>query len=900
MSDRSDSAKTPPTRPAPLSSTVGRFRIEALLGAGGMGEVYRAYDTALQRPVAIKRMFARDEKAIADRSLFLREGQRASALNHPNIAAVYDVIEEKDDVLLVMEFIAGSTLRAQLGAPMPLDRFFPIALQCVEALAAAHSRGILHGDVKPENIMLTPTGQVKLLDFGVARRLPGSDPAWETAATQTLSGSRNMAGTPVYMSPEILRGDMPDARADIFALGIVFYEMLSGRHPFQGPNITVTTAQILSEREAAELDRSPAKIPRRLASVVARALMKDPNRRYANTQELRRDLETVRDGGRVGHAPQAPRSMPRTLALATLAVLVILACMIAIPSPRTRIVAWWKRHHAPAAAIKPAAPRLAVLPPRIDGSSPDLAAFADGLSATVAARISTLSQNHDLQVIDSARVQRAQAFASDQAMNTLGANMTLQMDVQQSKQFNRVVWTLMSVGSGQASAGQASAGKGVSGQGVSGQILASHSLTAPITDPFSLQDQVADGVIQALSITLRPDEQAALNVHGTLDPAAYDYYLQAHGYLETPTRPGAIDDAVQLLNRALALDPNFGRAYAERGKAWWFDYSLNKRIASVDKARTDCTKAVDLGNAGIDGHMCMGLVDAGTGHYQEAAAEYQKAVELEPTADRATVGLADAYAKMNRLTDAENTYRQAMIANPNSVFVCERLGAFYIQQAEYAKAAGLFQKAITLAPESYIDYSNLGAAYLYLGNYSSAIAAFEESLKLHPAAGAYANLGTAYYQARKFADAAHNYELAIHDNQRDPDLWGNLAAADHFSGQQAKSIEAYKHQLSLLEDELKVNPSDAQKQGDIASCYAGLGDRQNAESHLALSLQLGRGNKDLLFNAAVVYNDLGENGEALEWLHKAFVAGYSTSIVRDSPEFDNLRNNPQFQQLLAR
>jgi serine/threonine-protein kinase len=572
--------------------------------------------------------------------------------------------------------------------------------------------------------------------------------------------------------------------------------------------------------------------------------------------------------------------MPRTLALATIAILVVLACLAAVPAPRARIAAWWKRRHVPAATVKAAAPRLAVLPPRIDGASPDLTAFADGLSATVAARISTLSQNHDLQVIDSTRVQRAQAAASDQAMNTLGANMTLQMEVQQSKPFNRVVWTLTSAGSG--------------------QILASHSLTAPIADPFTLQDQVADGVIQALAITLRPDEQAALKVHGTLDPAAYDYYLQGHGYLEVPTRPGAIDNAIQLLNRSLDLDPNFGRAFAERGKAWWFDYFFNKKIASVDKARTDCAKAVSLGNAGVDGHMCMGLVDAGTGQYQQAAAEYQKAAELEPTADRAWVGLADALARLNRISDAENTYRQAMAADPNSVFVCERFGAFYLQQAEYAKAAGLFQKAIGLAPESYIDYSNLGAAYLYLGNYSAAIDAFEQSLKLRPAAGAYANLGTAYYQSRKFADAAHNYELALHYNDRDPDLWGNLADAYHFSGQQPKAIDAFKHELPLLQEELKVNPSDAQKQGDIASCYAGLDDKQNAESHLALSVQLGRGNKDLLFNAAVVYNDLGETGEALEWLHKAFVAGYSTSIVRDSPEFDNLRNNPQFQQLLAK
>ncbi len=876
MPDFSDQVRTPPVQFDLTGKTVGRFRVEALLGSGGMGEVYRAFDTKLQRPVAIKRMFWREGGDSADRSFFLREGQRASVLNHPNIAAIYDVLEEKDDVLLVMEFVAGFTLREQLGTAMPLDRFFPIALQCVDAMAAAHGKGILHGDVKPENIMLTPAGQVKLLDFGVARRLPGSDPSQFSATTQTLSERRVMAGTPVYMSPEVLRGEVPDARADIFALGLVFYEMLAGRHPFRGANITVTTAQILNEREAADLDRSQAKIPRRLASVIAHALMKDPNRRYADAHELRRDLETVRQGGRP--AGTGVRNWPRWIGAST-ALLAIIAFLAVLPQSRSKLATLWRQLRSPSAAT-PAAPRLAVLPARIDGTSPELTAFADGLSATVAAKLSTLSQNHDLQIIDSTRVEKARAAAPDQAMNMLGANLALQIEVQQAQQMNRVIWSLT--------------------RAQSGQVFASHTLTAPVSDPFSLQDQVADGVIKALQITLRPEEQAALAVHGTTDPVAYDYYLQGHGYLEIPSRPGAIGNALEVLNHAIDLDPNFGRAYAERGRAYWFDYTSTKQTSWVDKARANCSKAVSLGNAGIDGHMCTGLIDAGTGQYQEAAGEYQKAIELDSTAQRAYVGLADAYAKLNRLSDAEDAYRQAIAANPNSAYAYERLGIFCLQQAEYAKAADNFQKAINLAPESYIDYSNLGAANLYLGKYPAAIAAFQQSLKLRPAPGAFANLGTAYYQSRRFADAAHNYELALHYNEHDPDMWGNLADADHFSGQQAKAIEGYKKQLVLLSDQLKTNPRDAQLQGEIASCYASLGDKAEATDHLALSLSLGRSNKDLLFNAAVVYNDLGETGEALEWLHRSLVAGYSASIVRDSPEFDNIRTNAQFQQLLSR
>jgi eukaryotic-like serine/threonine-protein kinase len=872
MADPSDQVKTSPPQTELTGTVAGRFRVEARLGAGGMGEVYRAYDTRLQRTVAIKRMTWREGVTATDRALFLREGQKASALSQGNIAAIYDVLEDQGDVLLVMEYVEGSTLRDALGPPMPLDRFFPIALQCVDALIAAHDRGILHGDVKPENIMLGLQDQVKLLDFGVARRLPGADPFSATATRHTYSGPGTMAGTPAYMAPEALKGETPDARADIFALGLVFYEMLASRHPFQGQNITVTTAQILNEREAPELDKARPKLPRNLAAVIARMLAKDPRRRYANGRDLRHDLEAVRQGRR----PVQGMTRPIPKAWLALAAVAVLAAAALLPPVRARAHAWWSAHFS---ATLPA-PRLAVLPPTIDGTSPELSAFADGLSAAVAAKLSTLTQNHDIQVIDSSQVKKAQASAPDQALQSLGANMTLQFVVQQSQAMNRVTYTLASA--------------------KDGQHLAADTLTAPISDPFTLQDRVADGVIQALKITLRPEEQAALAVHGTTQPAAYDYYLEGKGYLETTSRPENITNAITVLDRALNLDPNFGRALAEKGEAEWFRYTTTHDKAWVAKAAADCTQAVSNGNSGADGHMCMGLVDAGTGKYDDAASDYQKAIELEPTNEKAYIGLAKAYSRLNRLSDAESTYKQAINANPNSSYAYQNLAIFYLQQAQYSQAADYFHKAVDLAPESYVNESNLGAAWLYMGRYNEAIQAFTQSIRLRPNASGYANLGTAYYQARRFADAAQSYQAALKFGDQDPDLWGNLADAYHFSGQESKAKQAYQKQLGLIQAQLQVNPQDAERQGQAASCYASLGDKQNAAAHLARSLELGHGDKDLLFNAAVVYNDLSETGEALEWLQKSFTAGYSASIVRDSPEFDNLRNNPQFQQLLSR
>jgi eukaryotic-like serine/threonine-protein kinase len=869
-----DQVKTPPSQTDLTGKTVGRFAIEARLGAGGMGEVYRAVDSRLKRTVAIKRMSWRASLTAEDHALFLREGQRASSLQHPNIASIYDVFEDGGEVLLVMEYVEGTTLRKAIGKPMPLQQFFDIAIQCADALAAAHEKGILHGDVKPENIMLGPGGQVKLLDFGVARRLPSEEPEGETLTTLWAPGQ--ISGTPSYMSPEVLKGALPDGRADIFALGIVYYEMLAGRHPFQGANVTVTTAHILDEREAATLDRTALKVASPVAAIVARALFKDPAERYLKARDLRRDLETVRQGGR----PERPLRKPLARAWLLLIPLLAIVLAAAVPSVRSLVAGWWKpKMRGPAVAQNPPVPRLAVLPPRVNGADLQLTAFAEGLSATVAGKLSTLSQNHDLDVIDTAQVVKAGASSPANALKELGANLTLELTVQQSGDLNRTTYKLANA--------------------TDGQIVAEETLTALRSDPFSLQDRVADGVVKALQIDLRPEERTALALHGTTEPAAYDYFLQGRGYLETALKAENITNAVHVLDRALQLDTNYGKAFAVRGEAYWLNYEATKQRKWVDQARKDCSRAVSLGNAGADGHLCLGLVAAGTGDYQQAVNEYRNAVELDPSSNDGYVGLANAYAKMNRLNDAEHTYAQAISLSPNSRRAYQQLGSFYLQQAEYAKAIAAFQQAIRLAPENYLDFSNLGGAYLLLGDRANAITALQESLKLRPTAGAYANLGTAYYQLRRFAEAAASYHQAIRSNDQNPDLWGNFADALFYSGQQAKAMDTYRTQLKLLNQQLQVNPHDAERQGDVAACYAVLGDKENALAHLSRSLELGHSNKDLLFNAAIVYNDLGQSGVALEWLQKAVAAGYSASIVRESPSFDNLRKNPQFQQLLS-
>lgn len=262
---------------------IGRFAIRSRLGAGGMGEVYYADDTALQRPVALKRVARRlgnDPKA---KERILREAQRASALSSQHIASIHDVVEAHGEVFLVMEYVEGKTLRQSMQRPIDLDAFFRIAMECTEALAAAHDRGIVHCDIKPENIMLTSEGQVKILDFGLAKHLPSS------SESSTIGTSAMLAGTPAYMAPEVLLENLPDARSDIFSLAIVFYELLTRKHPFYSGPFVATSERILHQTPTSIRVFNPS-VPEALERVIMKAMAKSPAERYPSARGLHDEL----------------------------------------------------------------------------------------------------------------------------------------------------------------------------------------------------------------------------------------------------------------------------------------------------------------------------------------------------------------------------------------------------------------------------------------------------------------------------------------------------------------------------------------------------------------------------------------------------------------------------------
>ena len=850
---------------------VGRFAIRALLGTGGMGEVYRADDTRLKRPVALKRVARKLGADPRARQHILKEAERASALNSPHIAAVYDVLEENGEVFLVMEYVEGGSLRQRLrtSGRFSIPEFLDLALQCVEALAAAQKKGIVHRDLKPENILITPGGQAKILDFGLAKHLPA--PGEEEVTVSVASLDCSLAGTPGYMAPEVLLGGEADHRSDIFALGVVFYEMLTGRHPF-GEKHRPTTAGSTLQVTPAPLRQLAPGAPAELQRIIAKMLAKSPEERYARASDLLADLRALERGKPrpflVSTAPRTRHWVKRAGRGIALGILVMLALGVT-PIARQH----WKRWFV--GADLPEKKNLAVPPFEVVGEDPGSHAFAQGLAETLTGKLAQLTDNYPLQVVPPSEIRSQKVDSVEQARVGLGANLVLEGSLRRSGSQVRVTYHLVDTRTRQQ--------------------LRADTVTAPARDPFAVEDRVVQSVLRSLDLELGSKDRRALEARGTSEPAAYDYYLRGRGYLMEYQKAENVDSAIEVFQRALERDPNYTLAYAGLGESYWHKYQATHAAEWMTRALEACKKAAALG----EGAICLGHVDNETGRYDQAASEFQRALGIDPTSDDAYRGLAFAYEHLGQTAEAEQTYRRAIAVRPHYWAGYNWLGAFFFHHGRFQEAANMFQQVTALAPDSFRGYQNLGGAYTALGRFDQAVPALERSVQLRPSAAAHSNLGTVYFYLRRFADAARAYEQAVKLDDRNPVLWGNLAEAYYWSpGAREKSADAYRRALALAEEQLKVNPRDPATLGQMAMDSAMLGENKPADGYLRRALALAPGDPDLQLKAAVIESHFGHPDRAIAFLEKALDAGISPDVIRNHPSFDDLAKTESWQRLL--
>ena len=586
-----------------MFETLGHYKILDRIGAGGMGEVFRARDTRLGRTVAIKVMAADVAGDDDRRERFIREARATAALSHPNIAALYEIGEDQGQLFLVFEFVPGEPLsRVIAGRPLNLRRAVDFAIQIADALAEAHGEGIVHRDIKPASIIITPKDKAKILDCGLA--------AWTAGGAERAHGAHDSPilvtkagtslGTVAYMSPEQALGEKVDHRTDIFSLGIVFFEMLTGRLPFAGVTPTAMSLQIVQSTAPSPSSVNPA-LPPEVDVIAGRALAKSLATRYESAATMAAELRSlgaildVRSEVSEAAAPALASSRRGGSRLWWLILLVLLGALAAAWFERAPLQRLWRRTIGPAPA-----PVIAVVPFETDANQ---TVFADGLVDDL---ITRLGQTPGVKVIGRSASRNFRGRAPRDVAHDLGAAVVLTGSVRPSPEAVNVSVELIDPADDTA--------------------IWSNQYTREIKDVFAVQAQIAEDVAGALKVTLQPTASAARASARTVDPRAYDLYVRGRQAL-AQRRPA---DAIALFDQATAADAGLAEAFAGIAEAIEFATITNQPIDAAMRRRLEAAadRAYQLDPDLPQANLAKGLSAPGLA---DALGFLRRAVELDPS-----------------------------------------------------------------------------------------------------------------------------------------------------------------------------------------------------------------------------------------------------------------------------
>ena len=695
---------------------LAHYRVLAPLGAGGMGEVYLAEDARLGRRVALKILPAAFTQDPTRSARFEQEARAASALNHPNIITVFDIGQHCGRHFIAFEYVAGVTLRERLnGQALALKEAVEIACQTAAALQAAHAAGITHRDIKPENLMLRPDGYVKVLDFGLAKLTEKTEAKLDLEAATKVKADTEpglVMGTVRYMSPEQARGQKVDARSDIFSLGVVLYEMLAGRVPFDGATASDVIAAILRTRPEPLLRLAPH-VPAELAACVTKALRKDRDKRYQAIKELGGELRQVKTQLEI-EAALAQQNSGKSATRSSTGTSFSEAVTVALPSDAVKSAA--RRPRKTKTVKAPKTPHtidsLAILPLTNVNNDSQMEYLSDGITESI---INSLAQLPKLRVVPASAVQRYKGGALDpqQTGQELNVHAVLTGRVQQVANSLIVKTALIDV----ANHAQ----------------LWGEEYRRPLTDIFALQDEISREISAKLRLRLTGEEQQRLVKRYTDNTAAYHLYLKGR-YYNSKRTPEWIRKGVEHFQQAIDLDPNYALAYAGLADSYGFLASATggqppREVYPVAKAAA--LKALELDDTLGEAHCSLGFFHL-LFDWDFAAAErqYKRALELSPNYANAH----DGYGFYLKATaQHEGALRECELAHqldPLSLFTTLSIGWAHYFARRYADGLAQGRKALELDPNFGFAYAHAGLCYAQLQRYDEAVAAARQAVKL--------------------------------------------------------------------------------------------------------------------------------------------------------------------------
>ncbi len=857
-----------------IGRSLGRYDITEQIGEGGMGIVYRAHDTRLDRDVAIKVL---NEAAVANSTRierFKREARAVARLSHPNIMEIHDFGADGIVIFAVMELLEGVDLRQHMDrGRISVREAMKIAGQVAEGLEAAHSEGVVHRDIKPENLFLNHDGRLKILDFGLAHlRDPLETESSKSKITLSLTEAGTILGTPRYMSPEQVRGQELGCSSDIFSLGCVTYEMVTGKHPFLRKTKADTMSAILHEDPEPMGDRRPSVSPA-LDGIVLRCLEKRPRDRFHSAHDLGCALHAIGDTRTWSGRAIKRRALVTTrhLVAAAVGAIVMIAAIFGVGHLR--------RSAAPPATL-PEMLHLGVVPFTVVGKTTEDRSMADGLAVNIARRISRLEPRLGgrLWVVEPERV-----FS-----NTLNTCPSIR------EMFNVSVC----LGGTYERRGDILSLTLEISNAVSGTLIGSEVIESPLSNVKAFQIEPTMAAARLLSLGPYDVVARLLGGEQTNWPTAFVSTLSGIGLLISGAEPETTITAISLLEEAIEADPMYVEAWTalvescrrrfnETGDRSWLDRGFDAAGEAI-KLRPDAAT-----------YRALSALHAANKDRTAEIEALENAVRIEPSDGESYRKLAKAFQKADRFDEAVSALHRAINLRAGYWPYHHDLALLYYSRGKYDAAANHWRRVTQCAPLYDGGYANLGMANHYLENTEAAQANFERAIELNPDTNenSYLNLGTLYFEDARFGDAAANFLKALELNDGFYVTWGNLGFSLAFSLQPERATGAFMRAVELGEIELKSRPDDPELLCDLAGYHASLENHDRSRDCLEKAISLGPTDPLVLAAIGETYEGLGDRDQALEWIERAFSAGARPAPFDNRPTLRGLIADPRYQAL---
>ncbi|TQV89683.1 serine/threonine-protein kinase [Aliikangiella coralliicola] len=877
------------------------FQIVKKVGEGAMGIVYKARDTQLNRLIALK-IFRNKRVTRQIRENMLDEARLASALNHPNVVTIYDVARNKDNCFIAMEWIEGKTLDRFLAplvssqgegnqfTKLSSQQKLSYARQIAAGLASAHKAGIIHRDLKPTNIMIRASEpRVKILDFGIAEISSFSqqtnatkqnlenaslnsdstlDRTNQTSTSETISPAAELRGTLCYMSPEQSRGRKLTTSSDVFAFGIILYQMFYGNHPFykKQPELTLEAIRTHtpefrpnSNDGESKKEKSLHKIPKVIERLIQQCLNKDPVQRPKSMAEIEltlleaeREEKNRRSRGGWRYWFTSWRLIP----LASLAAVAVITTpqILREPTPISR------------ENILLNGKTIAILPFDNISGDPALDVFSRGLSISLSNELALVGQeNKDTWVIPSTELRKLKDTSAEAIYKKYNPELILSGSIQHLGNIRRLNISILNA--------------------KDSKLLHSIVHDIPVNEVFKWQSKIRDSILNLLDWSVSNTLQARLNQPLTNGSEAYQSYLEGLAYLYRYDYKDNLDKAISAFEKAVEIDTGFLEATRELAGAYIRAAKIRNGAEWLEQAEIYGKRAINLAPQHSLSHSILGNVLYAKTEFDKAMQSYQKAIKMDSNNAIAYFGLAKIYKRNGELDKAEQTYLRSLEINENWI-VWNYLAVFYYRTNQLDKAESAYSMLQKLTPNNDVAYQINGAIQMSRGDYKNALKTFTEAIKIEATGNNYSNLGTVQFYQKNYDDSIKNFLLAVNLNPKNHKFWHNLGDSYRWKKDAKSANSAYYKALNLLKLKMSKQPNKRLYKITKAMLLAKMGKVKEALREMELIDNINDSYHKVL--AAQIFTLCGQYETSIDWINKALLQGYPKQSLIDEPEFQKL------------